>query len=244
MVSQITILLYALLTSAASWLGAIPFIFQKTFSHRFVSIGSAIAGALMMVASFGMIEQWMKYSIRGVFWGILWWLVFIILSARFLDQYEDLKFSGLKWANAKKVLLMVGVMFAHSFCEGVAMGVSFWPSMTFGIFVSLIIAIQNIPEWLAICLTMIPKWVSPWKAALRSIFTSLPQPLMALPAFWIVTHFPLSLPLGLGFAAGAMIWMSFSELFPEALKNISENLMATIVTISVALMILIEYFLS
>lgn len=242
--SQMLIFLYSLLTAIATGLWAVPFVFRKKFSFRFVAIGTAIAGSLMVVASFGMIEQWISYGIWWVFFGILGGLLFIILSANFLDRYEDLKFSGLKGVNAKKVLLMVGVMFVHSFCEGVAMGVSFWPSMSFGIFVSLIIAIQNIPEWLAISLTMVPKWVSRRKASLRSIFTSLPQALMALPAFWIVTHFPLALPLWLGFAAGAMIWMAFSELFPEATKHLSPSFMATIVTISIALMILVESFLS
>jgi len=48
--------------------------------------------------------------------------------------------------NAKKALLLIGVMFVHSFCEGVAIGVSFGPSVEFGVFIALVMAIQNIPE--------------------------------------------------------------------------------------------------
>jgi ZIP family zinc transporter len=45
------------------------------------------------------------------------------------------------------------------------------------------------------------------------------------------------LPYGLGFAAGAMIWMVFSELVPDALEETSSNLVAVVVTLSVVAMV-------
>lgn len=50
-----------------------------------------------------------------------------------------------------------------------------------------------------------------------SVFSSLPQPLMAPAAYLFVETFRDHLPTGLGFAAGAMIWMVFSGLVPDAL---------------------------
>ena len=64
-----------------------------------------------------------------------------------------------------------------------------------------------------------PRATSVEKASLWSIFTSLPQPLMAVPAYVFVRMFEPLLPVGLGFAAGAMIWMVFAELIPDALKS-------------------------
>ena len=81
------------------------------------------------------------------------------------------------------------------------------------------IAIHNIPEGLAICLVLIPRATSLAKASLWSIVTSLPQPLMAVPAYVFARMFEPLLPIGLGFAAGAMIWMVFAELIPDALKS-------------------------
>jgi zinc transporter, ZIP family len=49
---------------------------------------------------------------------------------------------------------------------------------------------------------LVPRGVSWSRAAFWSVFSSLPQPLMAVPAFVFVETFKPLLPYGLGFAAG------------------------------------------
>jgi hypothetical protein len=102
---------------------------------------------------------------------------------------------------------------------------------------TLAIAVHNILEGLAISLVLVPRGVSWSRAAFWSVFSSLPQPLMAVPAFVFVETFKPLLPYGLGFAAGAMIWMVFSELMPDALDEASANLVAIIITLSVLAMV-------
>jgi zinc transporter ZupT len=92
-------------------------------------------------------------------------------------------------------------------------------------------------------LVLVPRGESVRRAAGWSVFSSLPQPLLAVPAFLFVEAFEPFLSVGLGFAAGAMIWMVFSELIPEALEDSSSATVATTVTLSLMAMIGFQWFL-
>ena len=82
-----------------------------------------------------------------------------------------------------------------------------------------------------------------WSAAGWSVFSSLPQPALAVPAFVFVTLFEPLLPIGLGLAAGAMIWMALAELLPDALKQASPATIASTVLVSVSAMLAFQRFL-
>jgi len=137
------------------------------------------------------------------------------------DEHSEPKVATLSNAGLRKIIMVMAIMTAHSFAEGIGVGVSFGGREGFGNFISAAIAIHNIPEGIAIALVMIPRGVSRLNAALWSIFSSLPQPLMAVPAYLFVLSFAPILPVGLGLAAGAMFYMVFAELLPEAKENAS-----------------------
>ena len=65
---------------------------------------------------------------------------------------------------------------------------------------------------------LVPRGVSVGRAAAWSVFSSLPQPLMAVPAFLFVASFEPLLAAGLGFAAGAMAWIVAGDLVPAAVR--------------------------
>jgi zinc transporter ZupT len=137
-------------------------------------------------------------------------------------------------------MLILGVMTAHSFSEGIGVGVAYGGGEALGGAIALAIAVHNVPEGLAISLVLVPRGVSVRAAAGWSVVSSLPQPLMAVPAFLLVEAFSVVLPAGLGFAAGAMIWMAATELIPEALQTAPRRRVAGIATASAAAMLAVQ----
>ena len=234
----VQVFLFALLTALATGIGALPFIFVKSLTRRWLGASNAVAAGLMLAASFGLVYQGVNYGLFRTLCGALVGLIFIVLVRRMLQHDEHpAVFAGMSNMDARKSLLIVGVMTVHSLTEGVGVGVSFGGGIGLGLFITLAIAVHNIPEGLAISLVLVPRCVRWSRAAFWSVFSSLPQPLMAVPAFVFVETFRSLLPYGLGFAAGAMIWMVFAELMPDALEEASGNLVAVVVTLSILAMV-------
>jgi zinc transporter, ZIP family len=236
--ATVEVFLFALLTAVATGIGALPFAFVKSLTRRWLGASNAVAAGLMLAASFGLLYEGVDYGLVRTLAGALTGLVFIVLVRKLLQRDEHpAVFAQMNDMDASKALLIVGVMTMHSFTEGVGVGVSFGGGVALGLFITLAIAVHNIPEGLAISLVLVPRGVAWSRAALWSVFSSLPQPLMAVPAFVFVEVFKPLLPYGFGFAAGAMIWMVFSELLPDALEEASGNVVAVIVTLSVLAML-------
>ncbi|HET6468784.1 MAG TPA: ZIP family metal transporter [Geminicoccaceae bacterium] len=233
------VFLAALVTALATGLGALPFAVVPTMSRRWLGVSNALAGGLMLAASLSLVVEGGQLSWRRTVFGaalgglLVWW------SHRRIAARGDLHVGHLQGADARKALMIVGIMTVHSFAEGVGVGVSFGGGEGLGMFISAAIALHNVPEGLAISLILVPRGVGVAVAAWWSIFSSLPQPLMAVPAYLFVTHFLPLLPVGLGLAAGAMVWMTFAELLPEARSDLSGRSVA--VTVAVAFLLMMGF---
>jgi ZIP family zinc transporter len=182
-----TVLAAAMLTALATGLGALPFFFVKDMSRRWLGISNAVAAGLMIAASFSLINKGFEMSPLRVCMGALVGLFFIKISRAALgdrghDDLEVLQKAGFSPEDLLKMLTIVGIMTVHSFAEGIGGGVSFGGGEALGAFITASITFHNIPEGLAISLVLVPHGVSAWRAAGWSVFSSLPQPLMAVPA--------------------------------------------------------------
>lgn len=237
----------AFITAAATGFGAIPFLIIKEFENRWLGIGNSIAAGLMLGASIGLIYEGVTipgvdHTILKTVGGLVTGGFLVMLARTILNSTgTDYSIGQVTGASAIKMLMIVGIMTVHSFAEGIGVGVSFGESSSFGSFISIAIAIHNIPEGLAISLILIPRGTTVRNAALWSIFSSLPQPIMAVPAFLFVLAFKTYLPIGLGIAAGAMFWMVFKELLPDAREELKDYYVYPVMIITALGMILFQF---
>jgi ZIP family zinc transporter len=238
----LAVFVYGLLTALATGLGALPFAFVRSLSDRIVAVANSIAAGLMLGASFGLVAEGSTYgewqTITGAMMGVLF-----ILGAQRLLADRDIEFEKMRGADARQMLLMVLVMTVHSFAEGVAVGVSFGGDGALGAVITIAIAVHNVPEGLAITAVLRPKGVSVVRCAGWSVFSSIPQPLMAVPAFLFVEAVRPALPYGIGFAAGAMVFMVLDELLPEAYEEGERPSVALIVSLTLVAMMLFQQYL-
>jgi zinc transporter, ZIP family len=237
-----TILLASTLTAVITGLGVIPFLFFRNISRYWLSIFNAAAAGLMLGASHNLIREGANLNPYRAFAGIILGLVLIVLADRLIASRSEIDVADLEGGDARKVLLILAIMTAHSFAEGIGVGVSFGGGEKLGLFITTAIAVHNIPEGLAIGLVLIPSGIKIWKAGMWSVFTSLPQPLMAIPAFLFVLLFEPYLPVGLGLAAGAMIWMVFAELIPDALDDAPGKAVGIAVVLAFAALLAFQEF--
>lgn len=233
----------AMLTAIATGLGALPFLYFKSVSDRTIALANASAAGLMLAACHSLIAEGITLSAERTLIGILLGLGGIVIGQRFIDDSRAPEISNLKGLDAKKALLIIGVMTVHSFAEGVGVGVSFGGDGALASFISTAIAIHNIPEGLAIALILVPRGTTVLAAAFWAIFSSLPQPLMAVPSYLFVEAFNPFLPVGFGLAAGAMFWMVFAELIPESNEHADSQSVATTATLSFSAMLAFQYLL-
>jgi len=241
-INTTTVFFAALITAITTGIGAIPFFFIKDMNKWWIGISSAVAAGLMLSASFSLILESTELSVEKTVIGLFAGLILIVLSDKLLSKY-DLPVEDLAKSDAKKMFMIMGVMTLHSFAEGIGVGVSYGGTKELGMFITTAIAIHNIPEGLAISLVLVPRGVSAIKAMGWSVFSSLPQPIMAIPAFLFILTFKDYLPIGLGLAAGAMIWMVFSEMISDALRHCESSTVGITITISFIVMYAFQYLI-
>jgi zinc transporter ZupT len=215
----------ALGTDLATGLGALPFAFVRRLSACWQGRMTAAAAGMMLSASvFTLTGEALKTgSLWHVLVGLLAGAAFFSVTARLVQRF-DWKLGALSAAESRQGVLVLAAMFIHSIPEGVAVGVGYASGeLGFGLLLATAIAIHNIPEGVAVSLPLRARGISVAKCAVYAILTSVPQPIAAVPSFMLVSVFKPLLPLGLGFAGGAMIFLVAFELLPESLERCSRE---------------------
>ena len=124
--------------------------------------------------------------------------------------------SGIAGVSYRRVWLFVVAITLHNFPEGLAVGVSFGTGDTaIGSSTALGIGLQNIPEGLAVAAALTSVGYSARAGVLVALASGLVEPVGGLIGVTLVSLSAPLLPWGMGFAAGAMIYVVASEIIPH-----------------------------
>ena len=127
---------------------------------------------------------------------------------------------GPECERLNRVWLFVLAIALHNLPEGMAIGVGFaGGDLSVGLPLASAIAIQDIPEGLAVALALRSAGLAPGFSVLVAAASGLMEPLGALVGIGLSSGFALAYPVGLGLAAGAMIFVVSHEVIPETHRN-------------------------
>ncbi len=217
--------LASILAGLATGVGALPALFFKDISQKlFNSLLGAAAGVMLAATAFSLLVPGMDYGEQ--IWpgkGLIIVSAGMLLGALFL-HFADEKLPHLHFDavadesldSLQKISLFIVAITIHNFPEGMSVGVSFGSGdMKNGFVLAIAIALQNLPEGLAVALPLVGLGYNKWKAVAIATLTGLVEPVGGLLGITMVTIFSSVLPIAMGFAAGAMLFVISEEIIPE-----------------------------
>lgn len=216
----------------ATTLGALPALFLSSIPSKLEdTILGFSAGMMLSAAVFSLIIPGIDVAqvmVGGRFIGVGLVALGICLGSFLMLGLEQLTPHvhqhsddfGVGPKDLRRIWLFIFAIAIHNLPEGMAMGVSFSKAdWSVGLPMSTAIAIQDLPEGLVVALTLRSAQVRSWIAVLVAALTGLLEPLGALIGGSLAHGAELAYPIGLGFAAGAMIFVVSHEVIPETHRN-------------------------
>lgn len=227
-----SILPYLLTTTIATGVGGtgigglLGILLGKKSAKTVSGLLSFAAGVMLAVVCLDLVPSAMEQSrislvLPGTAFGFL--LVFLLND---LTLRSHIIANGNENVSQRR-LFIGGVVTAvaialHNFPEGMVIGASF---VHFGedyrftiseIAIAAVIGLHNIPEGMAMSVPLVSGGMKKYLAAVITALTGLPTVLGALAGFCLGSLSPLWLSLSLSIASGAMLYVVFGELLPEA----------------------------
>ncbi len=217
--------LASILAGLATGIGALPALWLKKISDNlFNSLLGGAAGVMLAATAFSLLVPGLEYG--NAMWtgkGIYIVSVGMMIGALFLHyadkQLPHIHFDSLsdtQLNSLNKIWLFIIAITIHNFPEGMSVGVSFGSGdLKNGLILATAVALQNMPEGLAVALPLVGLGMNKWKAVGIATLTGLVEPVGGLLGITMVTVFEQILPIAMGFAAGAMLFVISEEIIPE-----------------------------
>ncbi len=231
-----TVLRYGLLGGLAGFvataLGAFPALFLSGITQRTEDTLLGLAAGMMLAASsFSLLLPGLEAGaeitgspilgglavVLGLFIGVL-----LMLG---LDQFTPHEHvhggpCGAGCGRVSRVWLFVFAIALHNLPEGMAIGVSFARGdLAVGLPLTSAIALQDIPEGLAVAVALRAAGLTALRAVLVAAATGFMEPIGALLGIGLSSGLAITYPVGLGLAAGSMIFVVSHEVIPETHRN-------------------------
>ncbi len=217
---------------AATALGALPALFLRGISSRTEDTMLGLAAGMMLAASsFSLILPGLAAGeqitgstpigaltvVAGLGLGVLLMLGLDLFTPH---EHEHGGPCGAGCGRVSRVWLFVFAIALHNLPEGMAIGVSFAQGdLNVGLPLTTAIAIQDIPEGLAVAMALKAAGLTPARAVMVAALSGLMEPIGALLGIGLASGLALAYPIGLGLAAGAMIFVVSHEVIPETHRN-------------------------
>ena len=118
-------------------------------------------------------------------------------------------------------IVMASAIALHNVPEGMTIGASYASNEgvmgSAALVLAILIGLHNIPEGMAVSVPLISGGMTKWKAVLITAATGIPTIVGALLGYLLGEIGALGLCLSLGFASGAMLYVVFGEILPQAI---------------------------
>ena len=223
-----------MVAALATALGTLPVMFSQRMSERTQdTLFGFGAGVMLAACIFSLILPGMAAVRSQGMWGgsdfsaaaviglaILLGAAVMLGIDRMLPHEHFIKGrEGMDVDTARKLQrtwLFVFAIALHNFPEGLAIGVGYASNGASGNALATGIAIQDVPEGLVVAVALLSAGYSRKTSVLLAMLTGLVEPIGAVIGAAIATASIGILPWGLGFAAGAMLFVISHEIIPES----------------------------
>ncbi len=205
-------------TGLASGLGATPVLVFRNVSDKLLDtlLGFA-AGVMLAATAFSLLVP--AIEMGGVWsssFGIVMGALFLAYSDRVIPHFHFISGAEGPSSTLKRIWLLILAITLHNFPEGLAVGVSFGSGdLATAVTLAVAIGLQNMPEGLAVALPLIREGYSPFRSLLYATLSGLAEPLAGFVGAAAVAVARPIVPVAMGFAAGAMLYVISEEIIPE-----------------------------
>ena len=211
----------------ATLLGSVLGFAVKHLPHRWNdTLLGYCAGVMLAASTLGLIVPAFATGGAGGFWGKALVAAGVMGGALFLNVLDLVtphlhRLTGLDTESHRnnrrldRILLFVMAIALHKFPEGMAAGVSVHSDAGAAWTVSFGIALQNVPEGMVVIAPLLLAGVSRTRTLLLSVGIALLEVAGVAAGYALGGLIGTLLPVMLGFAGGAMLYVTSDEMIPE-----------------------------